>query len=64
MHSGPLSYLRDRRIIKKVGLAKVSTKMDNFAIARQNMVDDQIRSNKVTDPAFTEAFLSLLRERW
>ena len=38
--------------------------MDNFAIARQNMVDDQIRANKVTDPAFIEAFLIIKRERW
>ena len=36
--------------------------MDNFAVARQNMVDNQIRSNKVTDPALIEAFLSIPRE--
>ena len=36
--------------------------MDNFAIARQNMVDNQIRANKVTDPALIEAFLSIPRE--
>ena len=36
--------------------------MSNFAIARQNMVDNQIRANKVTDPALIEAFLSIPRE--
>ena len=36
--------------------------MDNFAVARQNMVDNQIRANKVTDPALIEAFLSIPRE--
>ncbi len=36
--------------------------MDNFAIARRNMVDNQIRANKVTDPALIEAFLSIPRE--
>ena len=36
--------------------------MNNFAIARQNMVDNQIRANKVTDPALIEAFLSIPRE--
>ena len=36
--------------------------MDNFAVARQNMVDNQIRANKVTDPALIEAFSSIPRE--
>ena len=36
--------------------------MSNFAIARQNMVDNQIRANKVTDPALIEAFLNIPRE--
>ena len=33
--------------------------MNKFAVARQNMVDNQIRANKVTDPAVVEAFLSI-----
>ena len=36
--------------------------MNNFAVARQNMVDNQIRANKVTDPALIEAFSSIPRE--
>ena len=36
--------------------------MNNFTVARQNMVDNQIRANKVTDPAVIEAFLSIPQE--
>ncbi len=37
---------------------------DIFATARQNMVDSQIRPNKVTDPAILAAMGSLARERF
>ena len=33
--------------------------MNNFAVARQYMVDNQIRANKVTDPEVVQAFLSI-----
>tara|TARA_B100000575_G_C22837981_1_gene491398 strand:- start:172 stop:495 length:324 start_codon:yes stop_codon:yes gene_type:complete len=36
--------------------------MGNFAIAGQDMVDDQIRGNKVTDPTLLGAFLSIPRK--
>jgi len=36
--------------------------MNNFAVARQNMFDNQFRANKVTDPAFIGLFLSIPRE--
>lgn len=36
--------------------------MSNFAIARHNMVESQIRTNKVTDPAIIEAFEAVPRE--
>jgi len=37
---------------------------DIYAAARQNMVDSQIRPNKVTDPAILAAMGSLQRERF
>ncbi len=38
--------------------------MADFAAARQNMVDSQIRTNKVTDPALLKALAELPRERF
>jgi len=36
----------------------------NYALARHNMVEGQIRPNKVTDPALIEALQTLPRERF
>ncbi|HEY5208026.1 MAG TPA: protein-L-isoaspartate O-methyltransferase [Stellaceae bacterium] len=36
----------------------------NFAVARANMVDSQLRTNKVADAALLEAFLAVPRERF
>jgi protein-L-isoaspartate(D-aspartate) O-methyltransferase len=36
----------------------------DFAAARRNMVDGQIRTNKVTDPAVLDALLAVPRERF
>jgi protein-L-isoaspartate(D-aspartate) O-methyltransferase len=36
--------------------------MIDYAVARFNMVDGQLRTNKVTDPALIEAFLTVPRE--
>lgn len=38
--------------------------MTDYAIARLNMVDSQLRTNKVTDAAVLEAFLAVPRERF
>lgn len=38
--------------------------MQSFATARQNMVESQIRTNKVTDPSVIGAFATLPRERF
>jgi protein-L-isoaspartate(D-aspartate) O-methyltransferase len=38
--------------------------MTEFAAARFNMVEGQIRPNKVTDPAIVDAFLAVPRERF
>jgi protein-L-isoaspartate(D-aspartate) O-methyltransferase len=38
--------------------------MIDYAAARLNMVESQIRTNKVTDPALLEAFLAVPRERF
>jgi len=38
--------------------------MIDYALARLNMVDSQLRTNKVTDPAVLEAFLAVPRERF
>jgi protein-L-isoaspartate(D-aspartate) O-methyltransferase len=38
--------------------------MQSFATARHNMVESQIRTNKVTDPAVIGAFSELPRERF
>lgn len=36
----------------------------NFAVARRNMVDSQIRTNRVTDPDLVAALLDVPRERF
>src|ERR1041384_2550882 len=38
--------------------------MIDAAVARRNMVDSQIRTNKVTDPAVIDAFAAVSRERF
>lgn len=38
--------------------------MNDYAAARHNMIENQIRANKVTDPAILEAFASVPRERF
>jgi protein-L-isoaspartate(D-aspartate) O-methyltransferase len=38
--------------------------MTNFAAARHNMIEGQIRTNKVTDPALLDALASLPREQF
>lgn len=38
--------------------------MIDYAAARLNMVESQLRTNKVTDPAVLEAFLAVPRERF
>ena len=38
--------------------------MTDYATARRNMVDNQIRANKVTDPGILRAFGSIPRERF
>ena len=38
--------------------------MADFAAARQNMVDSQIRTNKVTDPGLLRALAEMPRERF
>jgi len=38
--------------------------MTDFAAARHNMIEGQIRTNKVTDPALLDAFAALPREQF
>jgi protein-L-isoaspartate(D-aspartate) O-methyltransferase len=38
--------------------------MTDFAVARHNMIEGQIRTNKVTDPALLDAFAALPREQF
>jgi protein-L-isoaspartate(D-aspartate) O-methyltransferase len=38
--------------------------MTNFAVARHNMIEGQIRTNKVTDPALLDALAALPREQF
>jgi protein-L-isoaspartate(D-aspartate) O-methyltransferase len=38
--------------------------MTDFAVARHNMVESQIRTNKVTDPALLDALAALPREQF
>ncbi|MCW5771933.1 MAG: protein-L-isoaspartate O-methyltransferase [Rhodospirillaceae bacterium] len=38
--------------------------MTNFAAARHNMIESQIRTNKVTDPALLDALAALPREQF
>ena len=38
--------------------------MTDFAVARHNMVESQIRTNKVTDPALLDALAQLPREQF
>lgn len=38
--------------------------MIDYAAARLNMVDAQLRTNRITDPALIEAFLTVPRERF
>jgi len=38
--------------------------MSDYAAARQNMIDNQIRANKVTDPRIIDAFEDVPRERF
>lgn len=38
--------------------------MDDFALLRQRMVDNQIRPSEVTDPQVIQAFLSVSREKF
>src|SRR5579871_4874367 len=45
-------------------LSLVGPPMSGFAIARQKMVDGQVRSNDVTDRRILDAMLTLPRERF
>ena len=38
--------------------------MNDYSTARQNMIDNQIHANKVTDTAIIEAFDAVPRERF